>query len=402
MSLPLINLEDYNYSLPQDSIAQYPLTRRDDSKLLVYSDQQIRHEKFKNLGDYLPPNTTLIFNNTRVIPARLYFRKSTGAVIEIFLLNPVAPSSDINIAMQATSCCSWSCMIGNRKRWGSGQTLELVLSIGGTKVTLTATRSDDLVSFRWSAPELNFVDIIRNAGQIPLPPYMKRQAEQQDEHRYQTVYSKVNGAVAAPTAGLHFTDRMLSTLESQGVTKEYLTLHIGAGTFQPIKTHTVTEHPMHGEQIEVTLANINKMLEATFLVAVGTTSLRTMESLYWFGVQLLNDQGEEFKIGKLVAYENHPVKPNFRQSLLAVRSWMESRQLTRLAGYTEIFIFPPYKIKSCSGLVTNFHLPASTLILLVAAFIGKDWKRVYQQAIEHNYRFLSYGDSSLLLPGIAS
>ena len=399
MELPEIKLSDYSYHLPEDRIAQYPLEKRDESKLLVYSGGKIKHDRFNQLNQHLPSGAMLVFNDTKVIPARMLFQKPTGAAIEIFLLNPVTPFTDINLAMQTTGACSWTCMIGNSKRWKKGQALEMSLTLNNKKVTVKATRLDELVTFQWNDPELRFVDLIRTAGQVPLPPYMKRDAVNLDKQRYQTVYSKVDGAVAAPTAGLHFTDNLLKELRSAGIKTEYLTLHVGAGTFQPIKTAQIVDHPMHGEQIKLTLSNIDQLLAAESIVAVGTTSLRTLESLHWFGVRLLNGLGDSFAIPKLAPYEKYAISPDFRESLKAISSWMRSNNLTELSGYTEIFIFPPYKIRTCSGLITNFHLPSSTLILLVAAFIGEDWKKVYQQAIEEDYRFLSYGDSSLLLPG---
>jgi len=353
------------------------------------------------LGKYLPENTTMVFNDTRVIPARLVFKKSTGAVIEIFLLDPVWPSTDINVAMQATGSGTWSCMIGNLKRWKEHQSLEMPVLVDGKTVTLTANRlTSEQVQLRWDDPGMAFVDLIKKAGQVPLPPYMKRKAAPEDRKRYQTVYSKYHGAVAAPTAGLHFTDTLLESLESQGVTKKYLTLHVGAGTFQPIKASRVSDHPMHGEQIHVSRQNIVDLMEAKNLVAVGTTSLRILESLYWYGVKLIDKKGHDFHISKPDPYDEYRYLPEFKESLQQVKSHLENQQIDSLRGYTEIFIFPPYRIKSCRGLITNFHLPASTLILLVAAFVGEDWRKVYQEALDQDYRFLSYGDSSLLLPSI--
>ncbi len=401
MALPEINLRDYHYQLPEDRIAQHPLSKRDASKLLVYSDRSISHGRFSDIGNYLPKDSTLVFNDTRVIPARLQFYKNTGAAIEIFLLHPLLPVSDLNTAMQAQGCSTWSCMIGNLKRWKMSQQLQMTLMVEGLEVSLTASQiSNNQVKLSWDPAELPFLELIKNAGQVPLPPYMKRAAQPEDRKRYQTVYSRAHGAVAAPTAGLHFTDSILKSLESQGVTKEYLTLHVGAGTFQPIKTESVTDHPMHGEQISITKKSIDHLMNAKNLIAVGTTSLRTLESLYWYGVKLINNLGNEFHIRKLAPYQQYHNLPDFSQSLEAVKVHMETKKLETLDGHTEIFIFPPYHIKSCVGLVTNFHLPASSLILLVAAFIGDDWYRVYHEALKEGYRFLSYGDTSLLLPSI--
>lgn len=398
MALPEINLRDYHYQLPEDRIAQHPLSKRDASKLLVYANATISHGCFRDLGSYLPKDSTLVFNDTRVIPARLQFYKDTGAAIEVFLLHPVLPASDINMAMQARGCCTWSCLIGNLKRWKMGQTLQLALTVKGAKVVLTASRvANHQVKLCWDQPDLPFVELIKIAGQVPLPPYLKRKAQSEDRERYQTVYSRIHGAVAAPTAGLHFTESILKSLESQGVTKENLTLHVGSGTFQPIKTESVTDHPMHGEQISVTIKSIEHLINAKNLIAVGTTSLRTLESLYWYGVNLINDLDNKFHIEKLAPYQKYHNLPDYIQSLEAVKAHMETNNLETINGYTEIFIFPPYRIKSCVGLITNFHLPASSLILLVAAFIGEDWVRIYDVALKEGYRFLSYGDTSLLL-----
>lgn len=401
MDLPKINLQDFAYPLPKHRIARYPLPLRDKSKLLVYRGGSIGHHQFRQIGEFLPEGTTLVFNDTRVIPARLQFRKETGAAIEIFLLDPVKPSHDINIAMQATQRCTWNCMVGNQKRWKPHQVLQMLITADGKLITLRAEQAaQHQVSFTWDDPALAFVDLVKAAGQVPLPPYLRRNAEPDDRDRYQTVYSKFDGAVAAPTAGLHFTGSLLESLESQGVTKEYLTLHVGAGTFQPIKTDSVIEHPMHGEQIHITLSNIERLINASSLVAVGTTSLRTLESLYWYGVQLLNGMGHDFFIHKLAPYNQYQHLPGFRKSLESVKMHLEKHQQSAITGFTEIFIFPPYQVRSSIGLITNFHLPESTLILLVAAFIGSDWKKVYREALDNNYRFLSYGDSSLLLPSI--
>ncbi len=358
MALPEINLRDYHYQLPQDRIAQHPLSKRDASKLLVYANATISHGSFRDLGSYLPKNSTLVFNDTRVIPARLQFYKDTGAAIEIFLLHPVLPAPDINLVMQARGCCTWSCLIGNLKRWKMGQILQLALTVKGAEVVLTASRvTDNQVKLCWDQLDLPFVELIKIAGQVPLPPYMKRKALAEDRKRYQTVYSRTHGAVAAPTAGLHFTESILKSLESQGVTKEHLTLHVGSGTFQPIKTESVTDHPMHGEQISVTIKSIEHLINAKNLIAVGTTSLRTLESLYWYGVNLINALDHEFHIEKLAPYQKYHNLPDYIQSLEAVKAHMETNNLETINGYTEIFIFPPYRIKSCVGLITNFHLP---------------------------------------------
>ena len=399
MLLPEIDLDQYTYHLPEERIAQYPLPQRDQSKLLVYSGGQIRHDQFNHITDHLPDGCTLVFNDTKVIPARLVFHKPTGAAIEVFLLDPTTPSKDIQQTMQATGSCTWNCMIGNKKRWKQHQPLLKTIEINEKEVTLTANlQVSNQVQLTWDDPSIAFVDLIQRAGQVPLPPYMRRKAEKTDQKRYQTVYSRSHGAVAAPTAGLHFTDTLLKALDLQGIKKEYLTLHVGAGTFQPIKETNVVHHPMHGEQMVISRQNIDQLLQAKHLIAVGTTSLRSLESLYWYGVKLQHGEADEFYVGKLDPYQAYSKLPNFKQSLQMVKAKMQEHQLAQITGYTEIFIFPPYRMRSISGLITNFHLPASTLILLVAAFVGDDWKKIYQEALDQDYRFLSYGDSSLLLP----
>ncbi len=382
-----IDLKDYHYSLPDERIAKFPLPERSDSKLLLYQKGEISHDLFKSIPNHLPEKCLLVFNDTKVIPARLIFHKSTGARIEVFLLKPSHPSN-YEQSMNAKNGCSWHCMIGNSKKW---KTEEIEVA----EIGLKATRQNDEVTFTWKQ-DLTFSEILELAGKIPLPPYIDREVKDSDKDRYQTVYSKHQGAVAAPTAGLHFTEELLSNLEKQGIKKDYLTLHVSAGTFQPIKAETVDDHPMHREQIIVTKQNVENLLQAETIIPVGTTSLRTLESLYWYGVKLLNGDSDFF-IPKLFPYR-HSELPNKTESLNAVLDFMNQNETTHLIGHTEIFIFPSYTFRMCSGLITNFHLPGSTLILLVAAMIGEDWEIVYKEALAQNYRFLSYGDSSLLLP----
>lgn len=409
MKRELIQLESYHYDLPDERIARYPLEKRDQAKLLLYQNGKIQDRTFYELPKLLPAQSHLFFNATKVIPARLFFQKPAtsqgeGAHIEVFLLNPVAPSHVIGEAMLAKQKCSWHCMIGNKKKWKSELVLQKSLIVNNQEIKLSASLENtekQIVSFSWDQSEITFVDIVEAIGRTPLPPYLKREATDEDKPRYQTVYSRNEGAVAAPTAGLHFTPEVLKALETNGIQQDYLTLHVSAGTFQPIKAQDITQHPMHSEQMVITKAHVKHLLEHDKgkIIAVGTTSLRTLESLYWYGVLLSRDSNASFKIPKLIAYQEKPENlPSLQESMKNILSYMELRGLDQLMGETEIFIYPGYQFRVCQGLITNFHLPKSTLILLIAAFVGEDWKQIYQHALENNYRFLSYGDSSLLLP----
>ena len=399
---PAVKLEDYLYHLPEEAIAKYPLAERDQSRLLVYQQEEITHRQFRELPDLLPEKSLLFFNNTKVIPARMLFRKETGAQIELFLLQPVEPSGIMSEALSQTSQCSWKCMIGNLKRWKENQPLSRLFNLNGQELTIHAEltdRSKGIVRFRWEAEKVSFAELVEAAGQIPLPPYLNRKAEESDRPRYQTVYSQAAGAVAAPTAGLHFTEKVLQQLEQKQIAIDYLTLHVSAGTFQPIKD-TVEAHPMHREQLIIHRRNIRSLLRAEGpVIAVGTTSMRTLESLYWYGVQLLQNPTASFFITKEEAYAHAENKlPESRKAFEAVLHKMEEEKLEELWGETEIFIVPGYRFRVCKGLITNFHQPESTLILLVAAFIGPNWQQVYREALKKGYRFLSYGDSSFLYP----
>lgn len=394
MNFSHIHPEKYAYSLPEDRIAHFPLEDRSASKLLVYHDGKISHGHFKSLPDNLPQDSLIIFNDTRVIPARIVFHKDTGARIEVFLLEPLAPSAVMEEAMTAHNQCTWKCMLGNAKRWKTGTHLQLQLGEGRL---LTALRiGEQEVTFHWKE-DRPFSSIVELAGKVPLPPYLHREPDANDTTRYQTVYSRTDGAVAAPTAGLHFTDDILRRLEKDHHQVDYLTLHVSAGTFQPIKS-TPDEHAMHREQVVVKKSTIAKLLANDRVIAVGTTSMRTLESLYWYGVRILRGQAD-FYIEKLTPYEAPQGDlPTSKEALNAILEWMESNKRTYLVGYTEIFIFPGYEFRICKGLITNFHLPGTTLMMLVAAFVGDDWKQIYQEALANDYRFLSYGDSSFLLP----
>lgn len=396
LSLKVININDYTYNLLSHKIAAYPLDNRDESKLLVYRQGKIHHAAFKSLADFLPGNSFLFFNDTKVIPARIHFQKKTGAEIEVFLLSPVTPGTLMADAMLATNQCTWQCAVGNLKRWKEGQ----ILLKEEKGISLTATlinKNDGRIEFNWPTQQ-SFAEVITTIGVTPLPPYIKRKASEEDVNRYQTIYSHYEGAVAAPTAGLHFTEQIMERLNKKGIEKDFLTLHVSAGTFQPVKTENALEHTMHGEQIVVTRESIQNLLnENKFIIAVGTTSMRTLESLYWFGMKLLEDPDCEFKITQHDPYLKREL-PSREEALHSILTYMENRNVTTITGSTSIFLYPGYKFKMCNGLITNFHLPASTLILLVAAFIGNDWQKIYEEALHNNYRFLSYGDSSLLIP----
>jgi S-adenosylmethionine:tRNA ribosyltransferase-isomerase len=390
-------LNDYTYELPSGRIALYPLKERDQSRLLVYHKGIVDHGKFIDLPGALPAHSFLFFNDTKVIPARLLFKKETGAEIEIFLLNPIHPSPVMAEAMLATKSCQWECTIGNLKRWTKDLVLEKNLGQTNLKARLVSMEKSH-VEFTWNSNE-NFGEVIFKTGETPLPPYLHRRPEAADRDRYQTVYSHAEGAVAAPTAGLHFTSNTFEELTKRGIGIDFLTLHVSAGTFQPIKTDRADEHVMHNEQVIITRENlINLLDESKFIVPVGTTSMRTLESLYWYGVKLLIDPNQEFVIDQHDPYMKYASLPTSNEAIGAVLDFMKRNELNTLTGNTSIYIMPGYTFRICKGLVTNFHQPGSTLLLLVAALIGNDWKKVYDEALKNDYRFLSYGDSSLLIP----
>jgi S-adenosylmethionine:tRNA ribosyltransferase-isomerase len=386
-----IHPEQYTYTLPEEFVATEPLEDRASSKLLFYKNGEISHKIFKEIPGLLPDNSRLIFNDTKVIAARINAFKPTGAKIEVFLLEPISPSAVMEDAMQQRGKVSWRCMIGNAKKWKINSELSFDLE---NNLTLFLRRLDeDIVSLDWNNDE-TFSVILDKVGKVPLPPYINREATELDIPRYQTVYSKTEGAVAAPTAGLHFTDKVLKSLDDKATT-DFVTLHVSAGTFQPIKTNA-KDHPMHREEVIVSIETIKKLRDNKKNIAVGTTSMRTLESLYWYGVKL-SEGDDVFHIDKLYPYQQKN-ELKCSDSMDQVIKFMLSNNLKQLRGYTEIFIFPGYRFRVCQGLITNFHLPNTTLIMLIAAFVGKDWEIIYQQALENNYRFLSYGDSSLLLP----
>jgi S-adenosylmethionine:tRNA ribosyltransferase-isomerase len=392
-----IRLEEYEYELPKERIAQFPVEPRHDSKLLLFNSGNIQHKSFKSISEHLDANSLLVFNDTKVIPARLYFRKQTGAIIEIFLLEPISPSKEVVQAMEAKGSSVWQCMIGNLKKWKNDEVLKLQIE----DFVLNAELVDKelrQVKFTWDPSQKPMVEVIQKSGKIPIPPYLERQAIESDSEHYQTVYAKNDGAVAAPTAGLHFTQEVFNALESKGIKKSFVTLHVGAGTFQPVKEREdVTLHEMHSEQFMVDLSTL-KSISASIgkISVVGTTSMRTLESLYWLGNKF--DKGHPvFHVSKLEPYRTD-IKIDVKQAIDKLIRYLEENELDKLHGTTEIMIFPGYDFKICNQLITNFHQPGSTLMLLIAAFVGEDWKKIYAYALENDFRFLSYGDSSLLTP----
>ncbi len=401
ISLADIDLKKLQYSLPDKKIAKYPLLARDESKLLVYNKGEISDHKFHELPELIPSNSLLVFNNTRVMHARLVFRKPTGAKIEIFCLEPQHPGN-YEEAFLTRQKCVWKCLIGNQKKWKDGS-LKKVIGFGAEKISLKAIlvdKQENLVQFEWDNPNLTFSDIIDTAGDIPIPPYLNRESETGDELWYQTVYSKTIGSVAAPTAGLHFTDAVLTKLQDKGIQAIELTLHVGAGTFKPIQGD-LENHEMHTEHFMINRKQVNEIAKAAGrIVAVGTTSVRTLESIYWLGVKIMESKDidvRELFIDQWEAYSSDIEIPP-PVAIQAVLDYMDRKKNERIEGYTKIIIVPGYKFRIVQAMVTNYHLPKSTLLLLISAFIGENWEMVYKHALENNYRFLSYGDSSLLIP----
>ena len=399
-----IRIKEFNYELPDDRIAKFPVARRDHSKLLVYNHGNISEDVFYNIVDYLPKGSLMVFNNTRVIQARIHFRKSTGALMEIFLLEPALPT-DYELMFQAKGACSWLCMIGNLKKWKEGS-LCRVIKINGNGVTLTATRRHEQgashwVDFTWNDDDVTFADILEAVGELPIPPYLNRKTQDSDKVTYQTVYSKIKGSVAAPTAGLHFTDDVLCAIDEHGIEREELTLHVGAGTFRPVKSDEISGHDMHTEYICVQRKTLLKLIEHdACAIAVGTTSVRTLESLYYIGVRLAgnpNATEEQLHINQWEPYEiRSDLSPV--DAIHNIVDYLDRNGLNSLHGSTQIIIAPGYDYKIVKMLVTNFHQPQSTLLLLVSAFVHGDWRNIYEYALDNNFRFLSYGDSSLLIP----
>jgi S-adenosylmethionine:tRNA ribosyltransferase-isomerase len=401
--MPGIDLKEYNYLLPDNKIAQYPLEERDSSRLLLYKNKSISEDIFVNIDKHLPERSLLVFNNTKVIRARLIFAKESGARIEIFCLEPLLPS-DYYLSFSSRTSVEWKCLIGNIKRWKEG-IISLIFKKNNIQYKLSAARLNPegdawRIRFSWDTSEMMFGDIIESAGHVPLPPYIKRPDQQQDSERYQTVYSLINGSVAAPTAGLHFTGNIIKQLCSKDIQTTQITLHVGAGTFQPVKSENIYDHKMHTEQFYASADSIDSILKNKgSVIAVGTTSVRTLESLYWVGAKLSKNPSERPENIYVEQWEPYvPGKyPSLQESLETILKWMIRNKLEYIHVPTKIIILPGYEFRVISGMITNFHQPGSTLLLLVSAWVGEDWKKIYRYAIDNDFRFLSYGDSSLLL-----
>lgn len=401
-----LQIKDFVYELPVASIARYPLAERDQSKLLVYADKQIKQDIYSHLTDYLPENTFLVFNNTKVVAARLLFENSNGGKIEIFCLEPDAQYPDITSAMLQKEKVLWKCLVGGAKKWKEGSLISRIKKNDGMETVLTAKKvaqltDSYLIELSWNDLNLSFAELLYIAGAIPLPPYLNRSAEESDKERYQTIYAKHDGSVAAPTAGLHFTDALFSKLLLKNIQHDFVTLHVGAGTFKPVKSSTMQEHEMHAEFIDVSVAFIEKLVKQLHhpVVAVGTTSLRTLESLYWLGVKIKQDPytiSEALPVSQWEPYDLTENTITAHDALQALLVWLTQRKMERLITKTQIIIAPGYTFRVVSGLITNFHQPQSTLLLLVAAITGENWKKIYGYALENDFRFLSYGDGSLL------
>ena len=401
-----IQIKNFNYNLPDERIAKFPLAKRDNSKLLLYRHGEVTEDVFHNIAQYLPKGALMVFNNTKVIQARLHFRKETGALIEVFLLEPYMPA-DYEQMFQTTGHCSWLCMIGNLKKWKEG-TLKRTFDVKGKEVTLVAERKEDVhksyrVDFSWDASDVSWAELLDAVGELPIPPYLNRETQESDKTTYQTVYSKIKGSVAAPTAGLHFTPEVLADIGRHGIDREELTLHVGAGTFKPVKSEEIQDHEMHTEYICVHRQTLEKLIRhEAKAIAVGTTSVRTLESLYYIGVKLektLDLSEEELHVCQWEPYENAVAKPITPiKAIENILAYLDKHGLSALHASTQIIIAPGYEYNIVKMLVTNFHQPQSTLLLLVSAFVHGDWRKIYDYALAHDFRFLSYGDSSLLIP----
>ena len=415
-----IHISDYNYDLPDSRIAKFPVSPRDTSKLLVYRHGEISDDIFYNLPKYLPQKSLMVFNNTKVIQARMHFRKETGALIEVFLMEPAAPT-DYEQMFQTRGECSWLCMVGNLKKWKEGS-LVRTFDVAGSTINFKATMRRDIidtksggtnywVDFAWDNPQVSFAEILDAVGELPIPPYLNRETQDSDKTTYQTVYSKIKGSVAAPTAGLHFTDKVLAAIDAAGVRREELTLHVGAGTFKPVKSEEIDGHTMHTEYVCVRRDTLQTLLDYDCCaIAVGTTSVRTLESLYYMGVKLKANPDaaeEDLHVCQWEPYEKAdgtPVDGNLidgitpQKAISNIIAWLDKNNLKTLHSSTQIIIAPGYEYKIVKVLVTNFHQPQSTLLLLVSAFLKGDWRNVYDYALSHDFRFLSYGDSSILIP----
>ena len=399
-----IRIEEYDYPLPDERIAKFPLAKRDESKLLLYKDGQVSESVFKHIADYLPAGSLLVYNNTRVIQARLLFQKATGARIEVFCLEPAEPH-DYALIFQQTERCSWICLVGNLKKWKDGLLTKKV-AIQGEEVILSAEKKEShgdshRIEFTWNNPKYTFADLLDAAGVLPIPPYLHRETEKSDLVTYQTVYSKIKGSVAAPTAGLHFTPEVLADGDAHGIGREEVTLHVGAGTFKPVKSETIEGHEMHTEFISVRRSSIERIQKNLGkIIAVGTTSVRTLESLYYLGVKFASHPdatSEELVVNQWMPYEAENNRIPVAEALQHILDYLDRHQADKLVTATQIIIAPGYEFKVVRGIITNFHQPKSTLLLLISAFVKGNWRTIYDYALSHDFRFLSYGDSSLLL-----
>lgn len=398
-----IFIQDYTYTLPEDRIARYPLPQRDASKLLLYSNGKITEDIYHNLSTHLPPGSLLVFNNTKVVEARLLFQKPTGGIIEIFCLEPHAQYADITTGMQQKGTVLWHCLVGGASKWKPGQVLQKTIAGKEAAIQLQARYVEKktgsfIIELSWEPAHLCFAELLHHAGAIPLPPYIKRAAEESDKERYQTVYAHSDGSVAAPTAGLHFSEKIFADLNAKNIQTAFVTLHVGAGTFKPVNAGTMEGHEMHAEWIDVPADVIEELIKNLQgnIIAVGTTSLRTIESLYWLGSKT-KESSDNLSLHQWEPYENAGENIPVKESLENLLSWMKKNKMTRLIAKTQLLIAPGYDFKIVKGLITNFHQPQSTLLLLVAALAGDDWKKVYDYALQNDFRFLSYGDGSLLL-----
>jgi len=400
-----IPVTDFTYFLPQEKIAFYPLEKRDDSKLLVYRDGKISDNFYKNIAEEVPSDSLLVFNDSKVIEARIIFEKPNGGKIEVFALEPGDMYPEISTAMHQRGKVFWKCLVGGAGKWKHGMILEKKVSSGSESLTLHAKINERLaesflIELYWEPPDLSFAEVLHKIGNIPLPPYIKRDVDSKDSDRYQTIYASEEGSVAAPTAGLHFTEHIFQTLKEKNIKTDYVTLHVGAGTFKPVKAATMSGHEMHAEFIDVSLHTIKKLADAEKIIAVGTTSLRTIETLYWLGVKLINNSKlsqAEFQLSQWEVYEKwNKIAVSKKEALSALIGKMEMHGWQRLVTKTQLLIAPGYTFKMIYALITNFHQPQSTLLLLIATLAGDDWKKIYNYALENDFRFLSYGDGCLI------
>jgi len=402
-----LSISDFDYSLPEEKIAVYPLPKRDQSKLLIYQNGNISEDIYRNIADHLPENSFLVFNDTKVIKARILFQKKTGAVIEIFCLEPHEKINDYAVVLSQKNSTKWKCMIGGAGKWKE-KFLEKEIQIGGNKIVLKAQLVEKLkdayvVELSWNPGDYSFAEIIDHAGETPLPPYIKRKTEESDAERYQSIYSHYEGSVAAPTAGLHFTKEIFSSLKKKNIDTGFVTLHVGAGTFKPVKSSSMEGHEMHAEWIDVSTKFLQQLIDhiSDSVFCVGTTSVRTVESLYWMGLKTFLNPEISFANLKITQWEvyEESLKNNACDAKTALQSllkYLQNKKIERLVIQTQIIIAPGYSYKITNGIITNFHQPKSTLLLLVSAMIGKNWRKIYDYALTHNFRFLSYGDGCLI------